>query len=180
MDTQTRSTTFVRLAIGFVYLFFGLLKLFPDLSPGELLAGQTITRLTMGAIEARDAIWWLGMAESAIGLSFLFNFQTHWTFFVFLGHQVGTFTPLVLLPELTFKVAPFAPTMEGQYILKNVVFVSAAVAVLWPAVAYRWKRDLAKVSSALSALSTRPTLPRRPSPALAPVAREMVLTSSRS
>ncbi len=46
----------------------------------------------------------------------------------------GTFMPLFVLPEFTFKIAPFAPNVEGQYIFKNVVFVAAGWTVLLPAV----------------------------------------------
>jgi hypothetical protein len=40
--------------------------------------------------------------------------------------------PLFVLPEFTFKFAPFGPTLEGQYILKNTVFLAAGLTVLWP------------------------------------------------
>ncbi len=46
--------------------------------------------------------------------------------------MIGTFSPIVVLPELAFKIFPFAPTMEGQYILKNVVFVAAGWGLLAP------------------------------------------------
>jgi hypothetical protein len=39
---------------------------------------------------------------------------------------------LFCLPELTFKFLPFAPTLEGQYILKNLIFVAAGWTVLFP------------------------------------------------
>ena len=51
---------------------------------------------------------------------------------IFFAHMLGTIMPLFLLPELVFKFAPFGPTMEGQYILKNIVFVAAGWTVLAP------------------------------------------------
>ena len=49
----------LRIALGIVYFHFGVLKFFPDLSPAELIAGETITRLSLHWIDARTAIWWL-------------------------------------------------------------------------------------------------------------------------
>ena len=41
----------VRIALGIVFLWFGVLKFFPNLSPAELLAARTIERLTFGAVQ---------------------------------------------------------------------------------------------------------------------------------
>lgn len=128
------SPTLLRLALGLVYFHFGVLKFFPDLSPAELLAGETITRVFHHWIDARSAIWWLGVMECTIGLGLLLNVCMRGVFALFLLHMFGTFLPLLLLPELTFKIAPFAPTLEGQYILKNIVFVAAGWTVLLPSV----------------------------------------------
>ena len=142
--------TFLRLSAGFVYFFFGFLKLFPDLSPAELLAGETLTRILDHRINADTALWWLALMEASIGLCFLFNFQLRWVFFVFLFHQASTFLPLFILPELCFKFAPFAPTMEGQYILKNLISVAAGYTVMFPAVKAGWiERRTRKAARAL-------------------------------
>lgn len=126
--------TFLRLSAGFVYFYFGFLKLFPDLSPAELLAGETLTRISWHWLDASAALFWLALMEVGIGLCFLFNFQLHRVFYVFLFHQLSTFIPLFILPELTFKIAPFAPTMEGQYIFKNLISLAAGWTVMRPAV----------------------------------------------
>jgi hypothetical protein len=132
--------TFLRLAAGFVYFQFGLLKFFPDLSDAELLAGQTLMRVSLHWLDASTALWWLAVVECAIGLSFLFNIGMRWMFFVFLLHQASTFIPLFILPELTFKFFPFAPTMEGQYIFKNLISIAAGWTVMLPAVKAGWRR----------------------------------------
>jgi len=41
----------------------------------------------------------------------------------------GTFLPLVLLPEVCFTNFPFGLTTEGQYIIKNLIIISAAIVV---------------------------------------------------
>jgi len=130
--------TLLRLSAGFVYFFFGFLKLFPDLSPAELIAGETLLRITGHHVSAATALWWLAIMEVAIGLGFLFNFKLYLVFPIFIFHQVSTFLPLFIVPELCFKFAPFAPTMEGQYILKNLIAVAAGLTVMWPAVRTQW------------------------------------------
>jgi uncharacterized membrane protein YphA (DoxX/SURF4 family) len=120
------------MALGMVYFHFGMLKFFPDLSPAELLASQTIMRLSGGLLDAHTALYYLAIMECALGLALIFNVFMRLSFVVFLFHMLGTFAPLFVLPELTFKISPLAPTMEGQYILKNVVFVAAGWAVFMP------------------------------------------------
>lgn len=148
------STTFLRLSAGTVYFFFGFLKFFPDLSPAEVLASQTVMRLTFGILDAQMALYLLAIMECTIGICFLFNLFPKWLFIVFIFHQASTFTPLFLYPEICFKFAPFAPTMEGQYILKNLVSVAAGWTILLPAMKASWaksinERKLRKISRAL-------------------------------
>jgi hypothetical protein len=48
-----------------------------------------------------------------------------------LVHMVCTFTPLFFFPSVSFQYAPYGFTLVGQYIMKNIVIISAAL-VLWP------------------------------------------------
>lgn len=44
--------------------------------------------------------------------------------------MTGTFLPLVILPDITFQNSnPLLPTLEGQYIIKNIIIISAALIV---------------------------------------------------
>ncbi len=128
----TRSPTFLRYALGLVYFHFGVLKFFPDLSPAEMLATQTVMSVSLHLLDANTALWCLAILECAIGLGLIFNVFPRTTFVLFIGHMIGTFMPLFVLPEFTFKIAPFAPNVEGQYIFKNIVFVAAGWTVLLP------------------------------------------------
>ena len=76
----------------------------------------------------------LAVMEVLIGIGFILNICLRWVSIIFFAHMAGTFLPLFLLPELTFKYAPFAPTIEGQYILKNLVFLAAGWAILLPVI----------------------------------------------
>lgn len=130
--TGNSSYHVLRIVLGIVYFHFGFLKFFPDLSPAELLASQTIMRLTNGLLDAHTALFYLAIMECLLGLALIFNVGMRLAFVLFVFHMLGTFAPLIVLPELTFRIAPLAPTMEGQYILKNTVFVAAGWAVLMP------------------------------------------------
>jgi len=122
----------LRLALGYVYVYFGLIKFYPDLSPAEMIASQTVMRLSLHWLDARTAMQCLAWAECLIGIGFLFNVLPRLTLCLFTVHIAGTFVPLFVLPELMFKIAPFAPTLEGEFIFKNLVLLAAGFAVLLP------------------------------------------------
>lgn len=132
VDSFRPPPTFLRYALGLVYFHFGVLKFFPDLSPAEMLATQTVMSVTLHWLDANTALWYLAILECSIGLGLIFNVVPRITFVLFIAHMIGTFMPLFVLPEFTFKIAPFAPNVEGQYILKNIVFVAAGWTVLLP------------------------------------------------
>ena len=131
-DVGGRSPVFLRYSLGLIYFHFGVLKFFPDLSPAEMLATQTVMSVTSYWLDASTSLWCLAILECCIGLGLVFNVFPRLIFVVFIAHMVGTFMPLFLLPEYTFKIAPFAPNIEGQYIFKNIVFVAAGWTVLFP------------------------------------------------
>lgn len=151
--------TFLRLSAGTVYFFFGFLKFYTDLSPAEVLASQTVMKMTFHIVDAETALYLLALMEVGIGLCFLFNFGMRWMFFVFLGHQAATFMPLFIFPELCFKIAPFAPNMEGQYILKNLISVAAGWTVMLPAVKKAWAKKPAETGQTVELRAPRPALP---------------------
>jgi uncharacterized membrane protein YkgB len=120
----------LRVSIGVVFLWFGVLKYFPNLSPAEMLATSTLEALTFGAIGPRLAMMLLATFESAIGIILVTGWRIRAGLAMLLMHLVGTGLPLILFPRLAFAHAPYAPTLEGQYILKNVVFFCAALALI--------------------------------------------------
>ena len=122
----------VSYSLGLIYFHFGVLKFFPDLSPAEMLATQTVMSVTSHWLDASTSLWCLAILECSIGVGLVFNVLPRLTFVVFIAHMVGTFMPLFVLPEFTFKIAPFVPNVEGQYIFKNLVFVAAGWTVLFP------------------------------------------------
>jgi uncharacterized membrane protein YphA (DoxX/SURF4 family) len=119
----------VRIGLGIVFLWFGVLKFFPNASPAEDLAARTIEQLTFGVVEAGVALPILATWECLIGLGLLTGTFLRATLFLLAVQMVGTVTPLVLFPGETFTQVPWAPTLEGQYIIKNVVLIGAAMVV---------------------------------------------------
>jgi len=121
--------TSLRVSLGIVFLWFGFLKFFPGLSPAESLATDTIQVMTFGLIEPRVALILLAIWESAIGIGLITGRALRTTLFLLFLQMPGTIVPMFLFPELTFQIAPFVLTIEGQYIVKNLVLVSAGLVI---------------------------------------------------
>jgi uncharacterized membrane protein YkgB len=126
---MSRTIKLIRLSLGIIFLWYGMLKFFPTLSPAEALATQTIDILFFGLISPSVSIKLLAILEVSIGIGFIFGIYTRYVVFVFLGHMICTFAPLFILPELSFTQAPYAFTLVGQYIVKNVVFILAGILI---------------------------------------------------
>lgn len=117
----------MRLALGVVFLWFGVLKFFPGLSPAEGLAGRTFETLTLGYVPQSSAVLILAAWECLIGLGLLTGLFMRATLALLFVQMLGTLAPLVLYPGETFVAFPYAPTLEGQYIIKNAVLIAGAV-----------------------------------------------------
>ena len=119
----------LRIGLGVVFLWFGILKFFPGASPAEVLAGRTIEQLSGGLIGRDVSLPILAIWESLIGLGLLTGRLMRATLLLLAIQMLGTLTPLILFPGETFSTFPFAPSLEGQYIIKNVVLIGAAMVV---------------------------------------------------
>ncbi|HEU4395658.1 MAG TPA: hypothetical protein VFS92_08840 [Planctomycetota bacterium] len=119
----------LRGSLGVVFLWFGVLKFFPGASPAEDLAARTISVLTGGAVGASVSLPALALWECAVGAGLLAGRWMRATLALLWLQMAGTLAPLLLFPAETFTRFPFAPTLEGQYIVKNAVLVSAAIVV---------------------------------------------------
>lgn len=119
----------LRIGLGVVFLWFGALKFFPGLSPAQDLATRTIEQLSGGLIAPALSLPILAAWESLIGLGLLTGLFLRATLLLLAVQMIGTLTPLILFPAETFTRFPIAPTLEGQYIIKNVVLIGAAMVV---------------------------------------------------
>ncbi len=118
----------LRYSLAMIFIWFGMLK------PLGISPAETLVKLTVAWMPLFSADTWLGIIgwwEVIIGVTFLFRRTTRLAIALLAMQMVGTFLPLVILPEVTFQAGrfPFAPTMEGQYIVKNLLIISAALVV---------------------------------------------------
>jgi uncharacterized membrane protein YphA (DoxX/SURF4 family) len=123
------SVTLLRIGMGVVFLWFGALKFFPGLSPATDLALRTIDALTFGLLPANIALILLATLETVIGIGFLTGKFMRVILALLVFQMAGTVTPLILFPAETFTIFPIAPTLEGQYIIKNMVLIAAALVI---------------------------------------------------
>jgi uncharacterized membrane protein YkgB len=117
----------LRVSLGLVFLWFGALKFFPGLSPASDLAARTMHVLSFGTVSAQVSVPLLAAWECVIGLGLIIGVYMRATLFLLALQMAGTLTPLLLFPSQVFTRVPYAPTLEGQYIIKNAVLISAAI-----------------------------------------------------
>jgi len=119
----------LRWSIGFIFVWFGALKFFPGLSPAQELATSTIELLTFGLIPLGVSLFLLALLEVLIGILLLLGKFMRLTIFLLVFQMMGTMSPIFLFPELVFTHFPYALTIEGQYIFKNFVVISAGIVI---------------------------------------------------
>jgi uncharacterized membrane protein YkgB len=115
-----------RIAIFVVYFWFGVLKLFGE-SPATSVA-HTFVNKTLGAASFGWSFKALAIYECIVGVLFLFPKMTRVTIPLLLVHMVIVCMPLLVVPELAWQ-KPLVPTLEGQYIIKNLAIVALAIGV---------------------------------------------------
>lgn len=121
-------TAALRLSLAVIFIWFGILKPL-GASPAAPLVLMTVDWMPLLSSHTWLAVigWW----EVLIGVTFLFRSTVRVAIALLAMQMVGTFLPLLILPEVAFQSggAPFLPTMEGQYIIKNLLIISAALVV---------------------------------------------------
>lgn len=93
----------------------------------EALATRTIEVMTFGLIRPEMSIYILAAWETLIGLGLIFGVWMRATLLLLFLQMLGTMTPLFFFPAEVFTRIPYAPTLEGQYIIKNLVLISAGI-----------------------------------------------------
>jgi uncharacterized membrane protein YkgB len=123
------SVALLRISLGLVFLGFGVLKFVPGLSPAEGLAERTIDALTFGLLPSGVGLVLVAAMETAIGLSLITGRYLRAGIALLGVAMVGVLSPLVLFTDELFAGPGFAPTLEGQYVLKDIVLLAAWLVV---------------------------------------------------
>lgn len=123
----SRGLFLLRVSIGIIFFWFGFLKFFEGLSPAEDLATMTIRTITFGLIPDNIIIFGLALWEVLIGIGLIFRIFLRETLLLLYLQMAGTFLPLFLFPGELFHVFPVSLTLEGQYIVKNIIILSAGI-----------------------------------------------------
>jgi uncharacterized membrane protein YkgB len=113
----------LRISIGIVFIWFGILK------PLGISPAEQLVRGTVYWIDPDIIVPLLGWWEVAIGVTLLFRPLVRIAILLLFLQIPGTFLPLVLLPEITFTHFPYGLTTEGQYIIKNLIIIGAALVI---------------------------------------------------
>lgn len=120
--------TALRYSLAVVFIWFGALKP-AGLSPAEPLLLMTVDWMPLLPAESWLVVigWW----EIAIGVLFMSRKTLRFAIALLAMQMVGTFMPLVILPDATFQPGriPYGLTLEGQYIVKNLLIISAAMVI---------------------------------------------------
>ncbi|MER3407253.1 MAG: hypothetical protein C4278_02485 [Patescibacteria group bacterium] len=117
---------FSRLSLFIVFFYFGFLKVL-GFSPANPLV-ESLLNKTLPFISFDKFIILFGLFEMLIGLLFIIPKLERVVIFLLMIHMITTFLPLVLLPQLTWQKF-LVPTLEGQYIIKNLVIISLAIVI---------------------------------------------------
>jgi len=114
----------LRICLGIVFFWFGLLKVIGE-SPVAELVSQTVYWVPPEAF-----VPFLGVWEMVVGLGLLFAVALRLTLFLFWLQMAGTLMALVLRPDIAFQGGnPLLLTTEGEFIVKNLVLIAAGLVV---------------------------------------------------
>ena len=112
----------MRVGLGIIFLWFGALKFFPGLSPAEELVRNTVYFIDPDLFIPILATW-----EVLIGIGLIAGKFMRITLLLLFLQMPGTALPILVLPDVVWTSFPFGLTLEGQYIIKNLVLVSAGL-----------------------------------------------------
>ncbi|HEY5261122.1 MAG TPA: DoxX family protein [Solirubrobacteraceae bacterium] len=124
------SITALRIAVGAIFLGFGILKYFPGVSPAQSIVEATTHILFLGVIPGDVAIKMIATLECFIGICLLLNRWMRLAVWLLAIEFVGILAPIFLLSGRLFTGPHHAPNLLGQYCLKDIILVTAALVIV--------------------------------------------------
>jgi putative oxidoreductase len=125
-QASQRGVDLLRISLGLVFLVFGVLKFFPGVSPAEPLVVRTLDTLSLGLVDGRAAMVLTAIMETLIGLSLVTGRYVKGGLVLLAMALVGILSPLVLFFD---DLVLAGPTLEAQYVFKDIVLVAAGLVV---------------------------------------------------
>ena len=120
----TSGISILRICLGVVFFWFGLLKVIGESPVVELVAR------TVYWVPAEFFVPLLGVWETVVGVGLLAGRTLRVVLLLFWLQMAGTFLVLVTKPNVAFQGGnPFLLTMEGEFVIKNLVLIAAGIAV---------------------------------------------------
>lgn len=114
----------LRISLGVVFIWFGALKLL-DVSPVSGLVARTVYWFDPDIVVPA-----LGVFEIAVGSMLVLNKLLRVALALFAGQMVGTFLVFAVLPNVAFRDGnPLLLTVEGEFVVKNLVLLTAGMVV---------------------------------------------------
>lgn len=120
----------LRIFLGLIFLGFGLLKFFPEVSPAEDISRRTVDTLTFGLLSGDTAGFLVALVEVSIGFCLVTGLFQKFGLALLGMAMIGIMSPLVLFPEDLFAGKYHAPTLLGQYVLKDFVLLAAGLVII--------------------------------------------------
>ena len=121
---ERHGITLLRLAVALVFIWFGALKVV-DRSPVADLVAETVYW-----VPANFFVRFLGVWEMVVGLGLLLRVALRATLLLFWAQMAGTFLVLLVHPDLSFQDSnPLLLTVTGEFVIKNLVLISAGLAI---------------------------------------------------
>ena len=124
-----------RFAIFIVYFWFGALKVFSSQGAANPMVLGLLSK-TMPSLEPTSFLVAFGVLEMLIGLIFIIPHLERLGIFILALHLFTTILPLFVMPDSTWQ-SFLVPTLEGQYIIKNILIIALAVGILGHLRAYK-------------------------------------------
>jgi len=117
-----------RFSIFVVYFWFGALKVFSENGAANPMVLELLNN-TMPSVDPFSFLIAFGVLEMLIGLIFIIPHLERLGLFVLALHLFTTVLPLFIMPDWTWQ-SFLVPTLEGQYIIKNILIIALAVGIL--------------------------------------------------
>lgn len=123
--TRTYSIPLLRISLGIVFVWFGLLKIFGHSPVADLVIK------TAYFLKPNVAVVGIGIVETLIGLGLLTGLAMRVTLLLFFLQMCATFLPVVTRPDMLLQNGnPLLLSVDGEFLLKNFVLIAAGLVIV--------------------------------------------------